>query len=71
MGGPLPIPELLVAWRERAVDAGLAPLAEGLALKAFAAAATRPSLYELGSKLARVTPWELGGRALPVLEHGA
>jgi len=63
----IPIPALLVHWRERAVEAGLAPPVEGLGLSAFALAAEHPGLYEAGAALLRWTPWKLGGRALPVL----
>jgi L-lactate dehydrogenase complex protein LldF len=63
----IPIPELLVYWRERAVEAGLAPAAEGLGLEAFALAAGHRALFDLGGTLLRRTPWRLAGRALPVL----
>jgi L-lactate dehydrogenase complex protein LldF len=63
----IPIPELLVHWREKAVEAGLAPMTETAALKAFTMAAEHPELYRTGSALLRWTPWKLGGRALPVL----
>jgi len=64
----IPIPEILVYWRERAVQAGLDPLAESAALKAFTLAARRPELYRLGATLLRNTPWKAGGRVLPVLD---
>jgi L-lactate dehydrogenase complex protein LldF len=63
----IPIPELLVHWRERAVEAGLAPAAESAGIQAFTALAERPELYGAASNLLRWTPWRLGGRALPVL----
>jgi L-lactate dehydrogenase complex protein LldF len=63
----IPIPELLVHWRERAVEAGLTSTAEGLALKSLKTAAEHPSLYRAGAALLRKTPWQAGGRALPVL----
>jgi len=63
----IPIPDLLVHWREAAVRAGLAPTAESMAVKAYTAAAARPKLYEAGAQLLRRTPWERGGKALPVL----
>jgi L-lactate dehydrogenase complex protein LldF len=63
----IPIPELLVHWRERAVEGGLAPTVEGVGLGAFTLAAEHPALYDVGGALLRWTPWKLGGRALPVL----
>ncbi len=63
----IPIPDLLVHWREKAVEAGLAPLAESAALEAYAAAAERPRLFGAAASVLRRTPWRLGGRALPVL----
>jgi L-lactate dehydrogenase complex protein LldF len=63
----IPIPELLVHWRERAVEEGLAPRTEQLGLKAFTAVAAHPVLYGAGEKLLRWTPWRSGGKALPVL----
>jgi len=63
----IPIPDLLVHWRERAVEAGLTPLAEGVALKAFTLAAEHPSAFDAGGALLRKTPWQSIGRRLPVL----
>lgn len=63
----IPIPELLVHWRERAVEQGLTSSTEQLGLKAFTAAAEHPSLYKAGAALLRSMPWKAGGRALPVL----
>jgi L-lactate dehydrogenase complex protein LldF len=63
----IPIPDLLVHWRERAVEAGLAPAAESAGIQAFTALAERPDLYGAATNLLRWTPWRLGGRALPVL----
>jgi L-lactate dehydrogenase complex protein LldF len=63
----IPIPELLLYWRERAVEAGLVPVTERLGMKAYAAAAERPAAFAAAGALLRWVPWEAGGRALPVL----
>lgn len=63
----IPIPEILLYWRERAVEAGLAPAVEGLAMRGYAAVASRPELFAAAGALLRWVPWKLGGRALPVL----
>jgi L-lactate dehydrogenase complex protein LldF len=63
----IPIPELLVHWREKATEAGLAPKPETLGLKAYAALAQRPALFNTAGAIMRRTPLKLGGRALPVL----
>ncbi|MGD2047825.1 MAG: LutB/LldF family L-lactate oxidation iron-sulfur protein [Gemmatimonadota bacterium] len=63
----IPIPDILLHWRERAVEEGLTPSSERLALRAFTTAANHPLLYRAGAALLRRTPWKLGGTALPVL----
>ena len=63
----IPIPDLLLHWRERAVRAGLTPMVESLGLQAFTTLAEHPSLYAHGGTLLRWTPWKAGGRALPLL----
>jgi L-lactate dehydrogenase complex protein LldF len=63
----IPIPDILVHWREKAVEAGLASTPEAAGLKAFTALAERPGLFAASGALLRWTPWHLGGRALPVL----
>jgi L-lactate dehydrogenase complex protein LldF len=63
----IPIPDLLVHWRERAVEEGLTPLTERLGLETFTAAATRPALFRGAGALLRLIPWQLGGTSLPVL----
>jgi L-lactate dehydrogenase complex protein LldF len=52
----IPIPDLLLEWRRRSVEAGLAPRAEAVALSAFAAAARRPRLFRAAERLLRVLP---------------
>lgn len=63
----IPLPELLVYWRERAVEAGLVPLAERAGMRAYAGVAARPRVYGAALAALRRIPWELGGLSLPVL----
>ncbi len=63
----IPIPELLLHWRERAVEEGLVPRAEALGMRGYAAMAESPDLFSRAGGLLRWIPWEMGGRALPVL----
>jgi L-lactate dehydrogenase complex protein LldF len=63
----IPIPELLLHWRERAVEAGLTPTSEGVALSAFTKAAQHGALFHAAGALLRWLPWRAGGRALPML----
>lgn len=63
----IPIPELLVRWREEAVEAGLAPWAEQASLSAFAKAAVRPGVFRLAGKAgARIGAAKVA-RALPTI----
>ena len=63
----IPIPELLLYWRERAVEAGLVPVTERAAMRVYARMATHPDAFAAAGALLRWVPWEAGGRALPVL----
>lgn len=63
----IPIPDLLLHWREKAVDAGLAPTGEAFGMKFYAALAERPRAFEAAGALLRRTPWRAASRALPVL----
>ncbi len=63
----IPIPELLVHWREKAVEQGLTPMTETMGLKAYAKLAQKPDLFGAAGSVLRHVPLELGGRALPVL----
>lgn len=63
----IPLPELLIYWRERAVEAGLVPAVERVGMKTYATGADLPAVFGAASGLLRRVPWELGGRALPVL----
>lgn len=63
----IPIPELLVYWRERAVEDGLVPTVEAAGMKALAALAEHPPIFgAVAGALGRV-PLAKVGRALPVL----
>lgn len=64
----IPIPDLLVHWREKAAAAGLTSFTETVGLRAFTSVSERPELYNAGAALLRKTPWQLGGRALPILK---
>ncbi len=58
----IPLPELLRRLREKQVETKLRPLAERLALKAWAWVAGRPALYALGTRLGvRYLKWLAGG----------
>lgn len=63
----IPIPELLVHWREKAVEQGLTPKVETVGLKAYTKMAQRPGLFSAAGAVLRHVPLGLGGRALPVL----
>lgn len=56
----IPLPQMLVTQRERSVSAGLQPKGEGAALAAFAGTMTRPRLYRLAARTARLAPWGAG-----------
>ncbi|MDZ7781098.1 MAG: LutB/LldF family L-lactate oxidation iron-sulfur protein [Gemmatimonadota bacterium] len=63
----IPIPELLVYWRERAAEEGLAPRTETAAMKAWATLAEHPGAFGAAAEAIRVLPRGKAGRALPVL----
>ncbi len=63
----IPIPDILLYWRERAVEAGLTGRSETWAMRGYATAAERPGLFGAAGSLLRYIPWKAGGRALPVL----
>jgi len=63
----IPIPDLLLYWRERAAEAGLAPLSEHFGSRLYASLGERPRSFEAAGKLLRWTPWRASSRALPVL----
>ncbi len=63
----IPIPQLLVHWREQAVEHGLAPVGEGFGSRFYAGLAERPGAFAAAGAAVRRTPWRAAGRALPVL----
>ncbi len=62
----IPIPEMLLMWRRRAVEQGLLPRSEGLAFKAFAAAAGHATVFGPAARAA-TKALDGVGRRLPVL----
>ncbi len=62
----IPIPKLLLTWRQRAVERGLAPTWEKGAMQAFSKVMQSPSLYRLFSKALRGLP--LPQDLLPLLK---
>ncbi len=62
----IPIPDLLLLWRRRAVAQGLTPRAERLLVAGFSAVARQTLLFRLAGKVARWLPAALRDRALPV-----
>lgn len=63
----IPIPDLLLHWRERAVEEGLTSRSEEVSLSVYTRAAEHRGLFDLGGTLLRWLPWRAAGRALPVL----
>lgn len=63
----IPIPELLVYWRERAAEEGLTPRIESVAMRAWATLAERPAAFGAVSGALEAVPLQRVGRALPVL----
>jgi L-lactate dehydrogenase complex protein LldF len=67
----IPIPELLLEWRRRSVDAGLTPATERAALSLYAELARRPPLFRAAQRVLKALPvlaapraWK-AGRAWP------
>ena len=63
----IPIPDLLLYWRQRLVEAGRAPAVEALGLRAFTAAATRPALFRRAERLVSDRAVSVARRVLPVV----
>lgn len=65
----IPIPELLVRWREEAQERGLTPISERAALSALAGAATRPGVFRLAGKAGTRLGGGAAAKALPMLRE--
>ncbi len=63
----IPIPELLLAWREEAQRQGLTPWKERAALAGLATAATRPPLYRAAGRIGTRLGATRAARRLPML----
>ena len=63
----IPIPELLLHWREEAQAAGLTSRTEQMALAGLAQVATRPALYEAAGKVGSRLGATGAAKALPML----
>jgi L-lactate dehydrogenase complex protein LldF len=66
----IPLPELLLTWRQRAVADGRTGAIEKAAFRAFSAVAARPALYRLAGRLVTAGGGRLA-RHLPVLRSWA
>jgi len=65
----IPIPKLLLTWRNRVVEQGLSPKFEVAAIKGYAATMTRPWAYRMAAKALRILPKEvLDDTIVPVLK---
>jgi L-lactate dehydrogenase complex protein LldF len=65
----IPIPKLLLTWRNRAVAEGLTPRLEAAAIQGFVLAMTQPWMYRLASKALRLLPEKaLDNSILPVIK---
>lgn len=62
----IPIPDLLLTWRRRAVEQGLTSRLEGVAFRGFAWSATKPGVFRAAGRLA-VRAAAAAGRRLPVV----
>jgi L-lactate dehydrogenase complex protein LldF len=63
----IPIPELLLHWREAAVDSGLGSHGERFASSLYTSLAERPGAFRMAGGALRKAPWRPMSRALPVL----
>lgn len=65
----IPIPDLLLRWREEAQKAGLTPKSERIALKGLATAARRPGPFELAGRIGTSAAKSRLSKALPVFRQ--
>ncbi len=63
----IPIPELLVYWRERAAEEGLTPALETATMKMWATLAEHPHAFGLAADTVGALPLDKVGRRLPVV----
>jgi L-lactate dehydrogenase complex protein LldF len=63
----IPIPDLLLEWRRRSVEAGLTGGGERAAIRLWRSAMTSPGRYRTASRLARWFKWLGRSRRLPLL----
>jgi L-lactate dehydrogenase complex protein LldF len=65
----IPIPKLLLTWRNRAVEQGYSPKIEAAAIKGYALAMTQPWMYRLATKTMRLLPGKaMDNTVLPVVK---
>ncbi len=65
----IPIPDLLLSWRRRAVEEGLTSSLERWVMRGFSGLVTRPWLFARVSRAARLLLPFLRSRGLPVLRN--
>lgn len=65
----IPLHDLLLGWRARAVRDDLEPLSEQAAMAAFAAVMVRPALYRAAARALRLAPWAARSEGLPVVRE--
>ena len=63
----IPITELLVHWREKAVEEGFTSAIESVGIRAYTKAAERPGIFRAVGAMLRHMPLDVVGRALPIL----
>ncbi len=64
----IPIPKLLLNWRQRAVESDLVPAVDSRFVRTYTQVMTRPRRYRLASRLMRLIPRALDNTLLPVLK---
>jgi L-lactate dehydrogenase complex protein LldF len=64
----IPIPDLLLNWRQRAVESDLVPTVDSRFVRAYSRVMTHPRLYRWASRAIRLIPKALDNTLLPVLK---